>query len=335
MLSKMKQWGKAWLSKANFLLGRNPVIEQRTDFRKFIPEPYQTIVLISADFELAWAPRYDKHSDDPLALALRKARQERVNIPKILEVTERYDIPITWATVGHLLLESCKPKKSKKHPEIRPVPHYEGPYWDFQGDDWFEYDPCADFRSQPEWYAPDLVSLIRDHPLRHEIGCHTFSHIDCRDGVCPPDLLRSELRASKKAAAALGLEMRSFVHPGHTIGNLDVLAAEGFTNFRSNYRNVLGYPRRHPNGLWEFEQTGEFAFRQQWSTMYHSFRYTEIIKRAMQSNTLCVLWFHPSFDQRVITEVWPKVFAFIRQNRDAIWVTTHSTYVEFLDRQVR
>lgn len=330
---KLKRRLKAQFSKINFALGRNPVIERRMDFRRFIPAPYQTVLLISADFELAWAPRYDKHCKDPLAAALALARRERANIPRILDVTAKYDIPITWATVGHLFLRSCKKQNGKKHPEIPPVPAYEGPFWDFHGSDWFEYDPCTDYQSHPEWYAPDLIDQIRNHSAGHEVGCHTFSHIDCREAVCPSELMRAELQASKRAAAGLEVTMRSFVHPGHTIGHLDLVAEEGFTNFRSDDRNLLGYPRKHANGLWEFEQTDEFNFREEWSAEYHVFRYMEILRRAIESNTVCVFWFHPSFDQRMVREVWPPVFQFIRENGDAIWVTTHSDYVRFLNSE--
>ena len=325
---------KAFLSKVNFSLGRSPAVESCNDFRQFIPEPYEAVVLISADFELAWAPRYDKSADDPLAFALQLARRERENVPKIVEVSEKYNIPITWATVGHLFLDACEVKSGRKHSEIPVVAAYEGPFWDFSGLDWFEHDPCTDSRQDPEWYAPDLIEMILESPVSHEIGCHTFSHIDCRDGVCSPDLMRAELKACKQLASKRGLSLKSFVHPGHTIGNLDTLAAEGFTSFRTDYRNVLGYPRRHSNGLWEYEQTAEFNFRKGWTVRYHIHRYKEVIRRAMQSNTLCTLWFHPSFDARVVEEIWPEVFRFLDQNRDAIWITTHGEYADFLNQQV-
>jgi peptidoglycan/xylan/chitin deacetylase (PgdA/CDA1 family) len=325
---------KPYLSKIHFLSGRTPVIEKRRDFRKFIPAPYKTVLLLSADLELAWASRYDKRVLSPLEYALTLARRERQNIHKILAVTEGFQIPITWAIVGHLFLHSCREVNGKKHIDIPTVPHYDGPFWDFHGDDWFEYDPCSDYQTQPEWYAPDLIRLIMDAPVDHEIGCHTFSHIDCREEACPPQLMKAELAACKKLAAEWGLTLRSFVHPGHTIGHLDLLKEEGFTSFRTDDRNVLGYPRRYASGLWQLEQTTEFCFREAWSVRYHVFRYTEIIKRAMASNTVCVCWFHPSFDPRVIDKVWPAVFQFLDENRDHIWITTHSEYIDFLNRNL-
>ena len=327
-----KQLLKPLLSKLNFAVGRNPLILKGFDKEKFIPSPYRSVVLISADFELAWAPRYDKFKPDALGFALEKARVERANFPLIIQCCEKYNIPVTWATVGHLFLHSCLPHKGKKHPEIPAIQNYTGPYWDFKGEDWFEYDPCTDVFRDPEWYAPDLIKQITGSPVKHEIACHTFSHMDCRDDICEPEVFRADVRECKRLASEQGIEMKSFVHPGHTIGNLEVLAEEGFTNFRTDYRNVLGYPKKHGNGLWELEQTREFRYYDYWSIDYQVYRYREIIKRAIKSNTVCVFWFHPSFNPLVVNEIWPEVFRYLDENRDKIWITTHSEYFSWLEK---
>ena len=324
---------KSSLSRVNFFIGRSPQIEKKVDWKRFIPEPYKAVLLISADFELAWAWRYTKSSQDPLKKAIDKARIERENVPIMLRICEQYNIPITWATVGHLFVESCKRSNGVAHPELPRLAHFENDFWRFQGDDWFEHDPCTDFKSSPEWYCPDLIKMILDSHVKHELGCHTFSHIDCRDNVCTPELLKAELQECKKEAEKFGIELKSFVHPGHTIGNLDTLSREGFTNFRTDYRNVLGYPKKHNNGSWEFEQTAEFVYRREWSVDYHIYRYKEIIKRAIKSNTVCVFWFHPSFDPIVVEKILPEVFEFIDKNKDQVWVGTHGGYVEWLEKR--
>lgn len=320
---------KSQLSKLNFWLGRNPQIEKGIDHNPFIPSPLKSVVLFSADFELAWAPRYDKNQNDPLNFALQLAKRERKNIPKILQVCEQYNIPITWATVGHLFLDKCQ-----NHPEIPHVPGYTGQFWDFSGKDWFEYDPGSDVENAPEWYAPDLIKMILQSNVAHEIGCHTFSHIDCRDEVCPSELMEAELTACKEAARNWPVDLKSFVHPGHTIGHLDQLRKADFTSFRTDYRNRLGYPKDHGNGLWELQQTAEIQLREGWSPSYHAHRYIEIIKRAMQSKTVCVFWFHPSFETSVIEHILPKVFAFLDEHREEIWITTHGTYCDFLNQNL-
>lgn len=324
---------KSNLSKVNFFLGRNPVVEKDKQKDNYIPDGYKTVVLISSDFELAWAWRYSKSSQNPYQLALEKAKVERENIPKIVEICEKYEIPITWLTVGHLFLNSCSKVEKSKHPTIPRLQNFENRYWKFTGKDWFEHDPCTNVDESPEWYCPDLIKLIINSKVKHEIGSHTFSHIDCRDEVCPAEVFNAEMRECIKIADEWGLELKSFVHPGHTIGNLDNLAKHGFSNFRTDYRNVLGYPKKHKNGLWELEQTVEFNYRKDWSVKYHIKRYLEILKRAEKTNTIAVFWFHPSFSPIMIDEIWPAVFSYLQKNKDKIWVTTHSEYIDWLNEE--
>ncbi len=319
------------LSKLKFLIGRNPKTEKRVDWRKFIPEPYNTVVTVSADFELAWAWRYSKSFSNPYEQAVRKARIERENVPKILSLCEEYNIPITWATVGHLFLEDCKSENGKTHSKLPRLKNFENDYWRYLGIDWFEYDPCTNFREAPEWYAPDLIEMILNSRVKHEIGCHTFSHIDCRDEVCPPKLFEAEINECKKAAAQFGIELKSFVHPGHTIGNLDKLAELGFTSFQSDPGNILGYPVRHMNGLWELRRTYEFVWREDWSINYHIYRYHKIVDRAIKSNTICNFWFHPSFDTKFVLFVLPALFEYIHSKRDEIFISTVGSYVDWLN----
>lgn len=328
----MVDFFRPYLSKLKFAAGLQIKVEKTSNFQRYIPPGKKSVILISADFELAWAWRYTKSARNALEKALNNARQERINVPGIVQVCDQYNIPITWATVGHLFLSSCQRKENVAHPDLPRIDFpFENKYWKFSGNDWYEYDPCTDLHTDPEWYCPDLISIILNSKVNHEIGCHTFSHIDCRDDICPPALLRAELKKCKELASEFNVELRSFIHPGHTIGNLDVIWQEGFTNFRTDYGNVLGYPKQHPNGLWEFRQTAEFALRKGWSIEYHINRYKKIIQNAINSNTVCVFWFHPSFDPVIIDKVWPEVFSFINENRDNLWVATHSEYVQWLN----
>lgn len=316
---------KAEFSKLKFNLGLSPIIDKRGNLREFIPEPYKTVVLISADFELAWAWQWAK-VENPLSFALQKATLCRHNFPKILLLCDRFNIPVTWATVGHLFLKSCN-----GHPKHPVLEHFENDFWKFNRKDWFENDPKTDSNQDPLWYAPDLIENLLNSKVKHEIGCHTFSHIDCRDEVCSSEVFNAEINECKKEASKYKLKLKSFVHPAHTIGNLDNLARQGFTNYRTNYRNVLTYPRKHNNGLWEFEQTAEFVYRKEWSVEYHVKRYITLLERAIKTKTVAVLWFHPSFPSVVVDKILPDVFQFLYNNRDEVWTTTHSDYVNWLN----
>lgn len=321
---------KAQLSKANFLLGRNPIVEKTKNWKCFIPEPYKAVVTITADFELAWAWRYSKTVTNPLERALQKANLEVKNIPIILGLCEKYNIPITWATVGHLFLSECNSRNNLSHKNIPRLKHFENKYWKYFGKDWFEYDPCSNYRRNPEWYSPDLISKIINSKIKHEIGCHTFSHIDCSEEVCSSEVFEAEVNECKKEASKRGLELKSFVHPGHTIGHLNKLVELGFTSFQSDSGNVLGYPVKHKNGLWELKRTYEFGYRKEWEIDYHIYRYKKIIDRAIHNKSVCNFWFHPSFNKCFLDDVFPEILEYINNNSENLLAITVSKYFEML-----
>ena len=329
----MRRRAKAWLSKVNFELGRNPKVLKYgdADFSRFIPKPYKAVLIISADFELAWAWRYAKDSQSPRENATRLARIARQNIPRILDICDRYEIPMTWATVGHLFLKGCHRNGNVSHSHLNRVTYHENPHWKFDRGNWFDDDPCTSWKTSPEWYAPDLVDMILDSKVGHEIACHTFSHIDCRDGVCAAQVLINEVRECRKSAAGYGLKLESFIHPGHLIGNLHVLRELGFTSFRTDYANVLGYPQKHESGLWEFSSTAELAHREEWSVDYHVYRYRKILEKALTHNRVCCFWFHPSMDYVMVNDVMPALFEFVVSLKKEVLVTTHRDYVRFLE----
>lgn len=323
---------KPILSKLNFAVKRTPKTERKADWRAFIPAPYKAVLLINADFEMAWAWQYSKAFADPLKSAKEKALQERENVPVILELCDSFNIPITWATVGHLFLDSCNIVDGLTHPGIPRLSHFENDFWRFNQGDWFQHDPASDYKTDPAWYCPDLIKLIIESKVKHEIGCHSFSHIDCRDSVCSPEVFTSELLACKNVAKRFGIELKSFVHPAHTIGNIKSLCALGFTSFRTDYENVLSYPVSRENGIWEIKNTAPLHQRNGWSTKYHIYRYKEIIDRAIRSNTVCCFWFHPSVEQEFINAVMSELFLYCDQRRDDILISTITDYIDTLQK---
>jgi hypothetical protein len=323
---------KSMKSKINFALHRNPWIEKMDNPGHLIPASYKAVVTLTADFELAWAWRFARGNENPQLLASKKAKKERKNIPNILALCEKYQIPITWASVGHLFLDECS-NSQYPHPEITRLPYFENDYWRYASGDWFEDDPCCLYKNAPDWYAPDLISMILSSKVQHELACHTFSHIDCRDGVCNDRVFEDEIHAWEKAAAKYGIKTTSFVHPAHTIGNLSNLKKMGFMSYQTNMRNTLGLPQKDKFGLWELKRTQEFDYRDYWSIRYHQYRYKEIIDRAIESGTVCNLWFHPSFSEKFVELVLPTIFAYLQLNSDKVYITTVGKYIEFLERK--
>jgi peptidoglycan/xylan/chitin deacetylase (PgdA/CDA1 family) len=181
-------------------------------------------MVVSLDLELAWG-RFDHL---PLPLLEHESRQERKHITPLLALFDRYDIPATWAVVGHLMLEKCmRDRHGIAHPDL--FPHA---YYSWFPLDWYCFDPCTTVDSAPAWYAPDIVEWIRHARIRHEIGSHSFGHICYGDPECTPSVAVADLNAALEAAARQGIVLKSFVFPRNQVGHLDVLKRFGLRAYR-------------------------------------------------------------------------------------------------------
>lgn len=285
---------------------------------KKFPKSMRGGVIFTADFELAWAVRYSKTTKDPIAYA----KSERANVPIILQCADDYNIPITWATVGHLFLEKCS---KGDHDWMARLPYMDD-HWCFTEGDWFDHDPYSSLEEDPEWYAPDLIKMILASKIEHEIACHTFSHIDCSDKNCPPQVLDDELVACKREADKMGLELKSIAFPGGTVGNLPVLAKHGIKIYRRRVgKYELGYPYRDSSGILVSPTGPCIALPHPGWTVEEEFVYfKKSIDKAIKCNTLAHMWFHPASSKEAFTLLMPKIFAYCAQKRaeGLLWIGT-------------
>ena len=326
---------RSLLSKVNFALGNKPKVvwHNHKDIGKFIPSPYKAVLIISCDFELAWGWRLAKSLGGGPEEVKELARKERENINVILAISEKFNIPITWATVGHLFLKECSRQNGLVHADMPRLRHFENKYWRFKEGDWFGDDPCCSWRDALEWYAPDLIEKIINSKVKHEIACHTFSHINCSGELCPEDVFRKELQKCKKAASAYGIELTSLVFPGNFIGNLNVLKEEGFSSYRAD-KDILGFPAKDRHGLWQVPTTAEISITPyDWNLDYYIERYRTIIERAVKFKRLCHFWFHPSADKKFLEEILAGLFKYADERREEIYITTMKDYVNFLENK--
>jgi len=165
-------------------------------------------VVISIDAELGWG-----HHDrpDPPAERVENARRGWV---QLLHLLDEYEIPATWAVVGHLFLDDCDGE------------HVDHP----SPEGWFDRER-GEWRLRPELrFGYGLVDAVRSSSVDHEIGSHSFSHVEL--GNASRDLARAELAESVDAASDASVELESFVYPRHQIGHLDLLSEHGFTCYR-------------------------------------------------------------------------------------------------------
>ena len=274
------------------------------------------IVVISADFEMAWAFRYSKNRGK---MAEQMGLKERANVPGVLALFEKYRIPITWATVGHLFLDSCsKAPGSVPHEQMPRPPFFENINWHFTEGDWYQHDPCTDYKKSPAWYAPDLIEMIIKSPVDHEIGCHTFSHIDCTDKNCTPDLLKAEINACIDLADKKGIQLKSMVFPGGTRGNFEILKKSGFTNYRKTTNFHIDIPAIDQYGLVQIPSSYNMdRSKYKWSAARHIKMAKSFVEQAAKHKMVASLWFHPSVDEWYLENVLPGLLESIRKMADA------------------
>jgi len=249
-------------------------------------------VVLSLDFELAWAwPYAISPPVDPVETGLR----ERTQVPLLLKAFADFNIPATWATVGHLFLERCdRDSSGRAHPELPRIPHFENHLWRFSSGDWFQHDPCTDLRRDPAWYGPDLIERILASSVHHEIGCHSFSHPGF--GVyCPPDVARAEVEACREAMRPFGLEPRTWVFPGNDEGNYQALRDGGVRIVRSYPHSAhLALPLQRPDGLWAVHASTGLSRGEEWSIEQRFHRLMVFLEKAMARRLAMHVWLHPS-----------------------------------------
>lgn len=168
-------------------------------------------VVISLDAELSWG-YHDKSTVPPRIARAREGWRTAIDL------LETYEIPATWAIVGHLFLDACDGE------------HTEHPL----GPEWFSCTP-GQHVSGDEWRAPDLVDAIRESTPNHEIASHTFSHALFDDAS--PVVADAEMDATATAARERGLDLDSHVFPRNKIGNRAQLVENGFQCYRGVHQS--------------------------------------------------------------------------------------------------
>ncbi|MFC7080006.1 polysaccharide deacetylase family protein [Halorussus caseinilyticus] len=197
-------------------------------------------VVLSLDAELAWG------FHDREAMPEDRVTTARESWLRLLELFDDYGVPATWAVVGHLLLDSCDGEHAD-HPAAE--------------DGWFDRDPGTWEGRDEQWYGAKLIDAIEDADADHEVGSHTFSHVEM--GHTTREIASAEMRTCVELAERRGLSVDSVVYPRNYVGHRDVLAAYGVKSYRGTQprrwydrgssgrrRNCSGGPRGQSRPRW-------------------------------------------------------------------------------------
>jgi hypothetical protein len=165
---------------------------------------------ISLDCELNWAEpnppdkRWDVLRSDPSA--------GREIYKKLLELFQKHNIPATWAFVGHLFYDECTSGQ-----------HYEDRYIE-------RHDPHGNVQDNPLYYAPDLIEMVNNSTIDHEIGGHSFAHKPYTE--MSKNEAYQDLKSLHKASKSAGYNLDSFVFPQNKIQHENILKEFDFKIYR-------------------------------------------------------------------------------------------------------
>lgn len=172
-------------------------------------------VTISIELELAWG-QHDKGGSDICSLDRSK---EECYLNRLLETCDRYNVPVTFDVVGHLLLESCSGSHGGPHDGR-----------------WFSSDPGTDATTDPLFYWPQVAGMIANRETTHELATHTFSHVLCDE--IDEQTLAWELNRCIEIHENAGFDPpTTIVTPRHRNVSYELLRNSGFEGIRTLKRH--------------------------------------------------------------------------------------------------
>lgn len=273
--------------------------------------------VISLDTELAWGTRGESFYNS-------QYEKTREIIKKLLKLMDEYEIPATWAIVGHLFLkdESEFPVEHSHKKEI-----------------WYPNS----FEDKSLWFAPEIVEWIKSAKVNHEIGSHGFTHALCHEERTTREVFISELKGSQSVAKNTGVDISTLVYPQNSIKYTDTLSENGFSCYRgvdptwyNKYTGILkklghvldNYFRITPptvnpvmdGNVVNLPGSYFFPHKDGWAKFLPiSFRVKKAkkaIKKAIKNGETFHLWFHPfnfASDEEGLLEGLENVFEFVQK----------------------
>lgn len=165
------------------------------------------------DFELCWGNARQDGADIPLAQRAAWARRVRENFWPFLELSDRYQVPVTWAVVTRML-----------RPTARPA-HAFSPAWARR--DWYAHQEELAL-DQDLWDGEPYLRALRDRAALHEVISHGFGHIDYADRATDPAVAEEDLRLSHQLLEQAGFQAGAFVFPCNHVAHAELLPAQGY-----------------------------------------------------------------------------------------------------------
>ncbi|SDS79364.1 Polysaccharide deacetylase [Gillisia sp. Hel1_33_143] len=184
-------------------------------------------LVVSLDFELLWGV-FDKV--DYKEKETYFSNTKRV-VPQLLELFKKYEVHVTWATVGMLFNENWT-EWQKNLPSTLP---------EYTNSNISAYNYANTVRNEEVeemCFAKDLILQIYNAPFQ-EIATHTYSHYYCLESGQTLESFKADLKMAITIAKDMGISLKSLVFPRNQFNEsyLKVCYDLGIENVRSNPSN--------------------------------------------------------------------------------------------------
>lgn len=193
------------------------------------------VFVISLDFELLWGV-WDVTTKKKYGANIWGVKEV---IPGLLELFARYDVKVTFATVGFLFAKN-KLELLSFLPAKKPA---------YSNNEYNVYSTELNSvgnneNDDPYHFGYSLLEQIKQSP--HEIGTHTFSHYFCLEEGQSPGDFDADIKAAKKIAEANGITLTSLVFPRNQVNSryFSVLRDNGINVYRDNQPSWIYKPRK-------------------------------------------------------------------------------------------
>ena len=192
--------------------------------------------IISLDYEIHWGV-FDKRT-------VEEYKENLINVGKVidrlLELSDKYDIKLTFSTVGFLFAKDKKELLEftpKKKPTYNVEKHSPYNLIDTIGEN---------EKEDPFHYGYSSIKKIINNG-NHEIGTHTFCHYYCHIPGQTPEQFDDDINSAINIAKSKGVEIKSLVFPRNMIDVdktsdipiLNVLKKYGITSFRGKEKSFI------------------------------------------------------------------------------------------------
>ena len=184
---------------------------------------------ISLDFELFWGVRANRslESYQTHLLGVYEA------IPKMLALFEKYEIHVTWATVGFLFHENMEDIHSN-HPKKLPD------YMNKKVDPYLYLESLNKNSKYNKNFikmhtASSLIEEISKTPFQ-ELASHTYSHFFTYEPCLNKDAFVSDMQQALTVASGKGFTLNSLVFPRNQINreSITLLEEMSISAYRAN-----------------------------------------------------------------------------------------------------